>query len=124
MGYNTQATEWPSCGIVPDAKKHAIDALFSLLDDDNENVGNRLADEVFSSDAVLMSSAGIAQGSEGMCTAKSLLHFSPFTRGFFVCFLSCGLCLKVFQIDGHHCSKKNCTDVLVVVLSSDSQQQK
>lgn len=46
MGYNTEKTQWPAFEI-NSAVKELIDRFFSLLDQQDSNVGNILADEIF-----------------------------------------------------------------------------
>ncbi|KAK6365704.1 hypothetical protein LTS17_011091 [Exophiala oligosperma] len=61
MGYNTQDTVWPDHP-VPDGVKALMDRFFNLLDSHDSNVGNILADEIFTSDAKAQFGAHISTG--------------------------------------------------------------
>jgi hypothetical protein len=63
MGYTTASTEWPSIA-VPTPVKQLVDTFFSLLDNDNKGVGDRLAGEIFAADG-LIDSHSRAEGTEG-----------------------------------------------------------
>jgi hypothetical protein len=64
MGYNTASTEWPST--TPSAETKAlIDNLFLTLDNDQAGAGDKLADNVFAPDGVLVGPNGKAEGAEG-----------------------------------------------------------
>lgn len=64
MGYNTQGTVWPEHP-VSEAIKALIDRFFNLLDSHDSNVGNILADEIFTSDAKAQFGAHLSTGSDG-----------------------------------------------------------
>ena len=66
MGYNTEATVWPAHP-VPAAVKALIDRLFNLLDSHRSDVGNTLAEEIFTSDAEAQFGAHRFNGKDGMC---------------------------------------------------------
>ena len=64
MGYSTESTEWPNFGVAS-ATKDLIDYFFSLLDDPNENVGDKLADEIFTADGSIVAIGLTASGTAG-----------------------------------------------------------
>lgn len=64
MGYNTAQTSWPTIA-VSDESKALIDRFFSLMDDANDGVGDKLADEIFTSDSTFITAAGIVTGCSG-----------------------------------------------------------
>ncbi|KAH7133892.1 hypothetical protein EDB81DRAFT_887701 [Dactylonectria macrodidyma] len=72
MGYNTENTKWPAAALSDEAKTQ-IDKFFSLLDDPSDGVGNKLADEIFTTDGSLHGGGGTANGSAGT-KAPSLPH--------------------------------------------------
>lgn len=65
MGYNTESAEWPADIHVPDVVKHIVDKLFRTLDDDNDNAGDVLADEVFTVDGIAWFGGKSSRGSGG-----------------------------------------------------------
>lgn len=65
MGYNTASTEWPSIQ-VPDQVKEQVDKLFSIMDTNAPEAGDRLAEEIFASDGVIEGHHR-AEGTEGGC---------------------------------------------------------
>lgn len=81
MGYNTQDTVWPDHP-VPDAVKALMGRFFNLLDSHDSNVGNILADEIFTPDAKAQFGAHISTGRDGKFCCYSCcdvqLFFSPF----------------------------------------------
>ncbi|KAF2491272.1 hypothetical protein BU16DRAFT_564979 [Lophium mytilinum] len=70
MGYNTENTEWPTATPVPEVQKTIIDTLFNLLDDKSAGVGDKLADEIFTSDGILHGGAGTAKGTDAIRHAR------------------------------------------------------
>lgn len=60
MGYWTASTDWPSIKSVPDPVKALIELFFSLADDNSSSAGDRMADEVFTFDAILAGHSNIA----------------------------------------------------------------
>jgi hypothetical protein len=64
MGYSTASTEWPSAQTLEEFGA-LIDKFFALLDSTSDDVGDQLADEVFTSDGQLAAPAGKATGSAG-----------------------------------------------------------
>jgi hypothetical protein len=75
MGYNTALVEWPSVQISDPVKQH-LDKFFSIMDLNAPEAGDRLADEVFASDGVLVGHHP-AKGTEGRhrlrTTARGLI---------------------------------------------------
>ena len=65
MGYNTEATVWPAHP-VPTAVMALIDRFFNLLDSHGLDVGNTLAEEIFTSDAEAQFGAHTFKGKHGM----------------------------------------------------------
>ncbi|KAL2061485.1 hypothetical protein VTL71DRAFT_6862 [Oculimacula yallundae] len=63
MGYNTISTDWPSFP-VPDDVKQLIDKFFNLLDSQEANVGDTLADDVFAPDAIATFGPHVFEGTE------------------------------------------------------------
>lgn len=72
MTYTTDSAEWPSGYQVPAAVKAPVDRLYSLLDRDASNVGDILANEIFTSDGVAFFGGSPSRGIEG----KSLRHIT------------------------------------------------
>jgi len=70
MASATEATEWPSTAIAPEVKQ-LISLFFHLVDQPDDNVGNRLASEVFTPDGKLLTVQGAAVGSEGQVIRPS-----------------------------------------------------
>ncbi|KAI8939892.1 hypothetical protein NX059_003621 [Plenodomus lindquistii] len=62
VSYVIDGTSWPKFD-VPDAIRALIEKFFTLMDDSGPGVGDKLADEVFTSDGVLVASAGTTRGS-------------------------------------------------------------
>ncbi|KAH7385830.1 hypothetical protein BKA66DRAFT_569663 [Pyrenochaeta sp. MPI-SDFR-AT-0127] len=62
MAHATAQTKWPAFSTSVEAKA-LIEKFFSLMDDPNEGVGDKLADELFTSDGILRAAAGAATGS-------------------------------------------------------------
>jgi hypothetical protein len=60
MGYWTASTNWPSIKSVPDPVKELIELFFSLADDNSSSAGDRMADEVFTFDAILAGHSNVA----------------------------------------------------------------
>jgi hypothetical protein len=52
MGLPTSATDWPSNVDIPTPVKKVIDLFFTLADDKSADAGDRLADEIFTIDAI------------------------------------------------------------------------
>lgn len=65
MGYVTESTIWPTSVQLDQSVKGLIDLFYTLTDDKSSNAGPRLAEEVFTKDGTMGSSAGVAKGSEG-----------------------------------------------------------
>ena len=65
MAYSTEQTIWPASAITEEIKA-LIARFFSLMDDPSEEVGDVLADEIFTSNGTLAAAAGTAVGSSGM----------------------------------------------------------
>jgi hypothetical protein len=63
MGYWTASTDWPSIKPVPEPVKALIELFYSLADDTSSSAGDRMADEVFTSDGV-MAAHSRAEGSD------------------------------------------------------------
>ena len=74
MGYNTDAAEWPTVVQVPQAVRDLIDRFYRLLDDDRSNVGDILADEIFTKDGVAYFGAHAFRGTEGK---PPMIHSAP-----------------------------------------------
>lgn len=64
MGYNTELTEWPSTK-VPEPVMLQVDKLFAVLDSKASEAGDKLADEVFTTDGILDSHHRF-EGADGM----------------------------------------------------------
>ncbi|XP_014558658.1 hypothetical protein COCVIDRAFT_24912 [Bipolaris victoriae FI3] len=69
MGSNTKDTVWPDHP-VPDSVKKLIDRFFSLLDTQDSNVGNILADEIFASDGRGQLGGHVFAGTEEICKSR------------------------------------------------------
>jgi hypothetical protein len=68
MGYNTANTEWSSIQSIPNDTKTLINSYFNLLDTNSPHVGDQLASEIFTPDAVIHAGpagAPAIRGSEG-----------------------------------------------------------
>lgn len=65
MGCNATETDWPSVVVVSDEKKSLLEYYFSLLDTNEANVGDNIA-ELFTDHGCMISPAGNIRGSEGM----------------------------------------------------------
>jgi hypothetical protein len=65
MAYSTEQTIWPASAINTETKA-LIARFFSLMDNPGEEVGDVLADEIFTSNGTLAAAAGTAAGSSGM----------------------------------------------------------
>jgi hypothetical protein len=59
-----QSTEWPSTPVNLGVKQ-LIALFFHLVDQKDDDIGSRLASEVFSPDGKLLTVQGAAQGSAG-----------------------------------------------------------
>lgn len=60
----TTNTEWPS-PTFPETVKNLVTKFFELIESTDPNVGDRLADEVFTKDAVVSSGIQVATGEAG-----------------------------------------------------------
>jgi hypothetical protein len=63
MGYNTANTEWPEIPL-PDPVKSLLDRFFSLMDNDGKDVGDQLADEIFTSDGRSITAHNATEGTD------------------------------------------------------------
>ncbi|EXM15809.1 hypothetical protein FOTG_15844 [Fusarium oxysporum f. sp. vasinfectum 25433] len=64
MGSDIKDTVWPDHP-VPNSVKNLIHRFFELLDSQDTNVGNILADEIFAPDARAQFGAHVFTGTEG-----------------------------------------------------------
>jgi len=65
MGYNTEATVWPTYPVATPVKD-LIDRLFNLLDSHSPEVGDTLAEEIFTGDAKAQFGAHTFRGKDGL----------------------------------------------------------
>lgn len=72
MGYVTENTAWPTSVELDPSVKELIDLFYTLADDKSSDAGPRLANEVFTKDATMGSSAGVAKGAEGTYWGSSV----------------------------------------------------
>jgi hypothetical protein len=70
MCYNTEKTEWPTFEINP-AVKELVDRFFWQLDQQNPNVGNVLADEIFGKSGQAEFGGQMYTGTDGESAASS-----------------------------------------------------
>ena len=75
----TDSTLWPSALIAPKVKQ-LIKRFFSLVDDQDDNAGSRLASEVFTEDGKFFASSGSFEGAGGKGRNTSCLIETPFRR--------------------------------------------
>ncbi|KAJ3547718.1 hypothetical protein NM208_g1351 [Fusarium decemcellulare] len=64
MGYSIDSAEWPTGIHVPPTVKQLIEKFYLLLDNTEPNVGDTLADEIFSDDGVAYFGANPFRGSD------------------------------------------------------------
>lgn len=68
-GYSIENTVWPAFA-VPNDTKLLLDKFFSIVDDPGADAGDRLADEVFTHDGIMVAAAGTTRGSSGTSCGK------------------------------------------------------
>jgi hypothetical protein len=79
----TQNTIWPTSATGTPETKAIIEQFFFLADLNASEAGARLADEVFTEDAELVSSTGTAKGSVGMISLHFPSPLSLYSRSIF-----------------------------------------
>ncbi|KAF2691215.1 hypothetical protein K458DRAFT_382786 [Lentithecium fluviatile CBS 122367] len=62
MGYNTADARWPTSVTISELNKARIDTFINLLDTNSPEVGDRLAEEIFTGEGVMSGLAGPVKG--------------------------------------------------------------
>ncbi len=81
MSYVTKDTTWPTAVPLDPAVKSLIDRFYSLADDTSPEAGPRMASEIFTEDAKLITGAGELSGHEGMHDASWAFGIFMATNG-------------------------------------------
>jgi hypothetical protein len=67
MGYQCENTVWPTSKELDEKTKKVVERFFTLMDDKSPDVGDQLADELFTADGSMHGGLGKAVGTDGEC---------------------------------------------------------